>query len=87
MHMIRKGQLDCPSGQTMVAVNLFYSVDVQAHSAVMQRYLINSNPASAVQNPVAKFRNLFVTFCRRQPRECLRVTDLHFRGKKTCIKP
>ncbi len=26
MHMIRKGQLDCPDGQTMSAANQFYSL-------------------------------------------------------------
>ena len=28
MHMIRKGQLDCPGGQTMSAANQFYSLAV-----------------------------------------------------------
>jgi hypothetical protein len=26
MHMIRKGQLDCPNGQTASAANQFYSL-------------------------------------------------------------
>ena len=26
MHMIRKGQMDCPAGQTMSAANQFYSL-------------------------------------------------------------
>jgi hypothetical protein len=55
MHMIRKGQLDCPSGQNMAAVNLFYSLDVQAHSAVMQRYLIKSQPCECCSEPGRKF--------------------------------
>jgi len=28
MHMIRKGQLDCPSGQTMSAADQFYTLAI-----------------------------------------------------------
>ena len=28
MHMIRKGQMDCPAGKTMSAANQFYSLAV-----------------------------------------------------------
>ena len=47
MHMIRKGQMDCPDGKTMSAANQFYSLAVW--SPVQRRNFFRPDSAIAIQ--------------------------------------
>ena len=50
MHMIRKGQMDCPDGKTMSAANQFYSLAVW--SPVQRRNFFRPESAIATQPAV-----------------------------------